>query len=64
MTVRCKPCPMCGKGSTVEVSEEGFNKWRKGELIQNAFPELKSDERELLITGTHSECWDKLFASF
>jgi hypothetical protein len=32
-----------------------------GQLAQNAFPHMSDGEREMLITGTHPECWEKLF---
>jgi hypothetical protein len=44
------------------VDREAFDRWRGGELIQNAFPDMDPGERELLITGTHDACWDKLFS--
>jgi hypothetical protein len=31
-----------------------------GYLIQDAFPDLDLESREQLISGTHSECWDKM----
>ena len=30
-------------------------------LIQHAFPEMPMETRELLISGTHPECWDSLY---
>jgi hypothetical protein len=30
-------------------------------LIQKAMPYLTADEREMFISGTCSDCWDKLF---
>jgi hypothetical protein len=29
-------------------------------LIQVGMPSLTADEREMLITGTHPDCWDSL----
>ena len=34
---------------------------QRGELIQEALPELSADQRELLISGTCPKCWDELF---
>ena len=39
----------------------GFNSWLHGELIQKALPELTKDERELLVSGTCAQCFDKMF---
>ena len=44
------------------VWEIGVVKRAQGEYIQDAFPTLTPGEREQLITGIHSECWDKEFA--
>ena len=58
--VECPRCPVCKEQSTVMVTDEGYMRWAGGELIQNAFPELDVDTRELLISGTHKDCWDAL----
>jgi hypothetical protein len=61
MTITTKPCPLCGKTSTLEdINPMHYQAWQGGMLIQRAFPELNADERELLITGTHPACWDKI----
>lgn len=62
MIVLCRPCPMCADASELEVDEQGALRWRQGELIQKALPELTPDQRELLMTGFHSDCWDKAFS--
>lgn len=54
-------CAICGKGRTVKVSKVGYDRWLKGELIQNALPELSVDDRELLMSGICGECFDKIF---
>lgn len=56
-------CPFCGRGNEVEVNESDYWDWQDGELVQNAFPYLSADEREMLITGICGECWDKMFGS-
>lgn len=61
-TVETMPCAVCHKRSTLEIPEENYYLWRdRGVLIQNAFPDLSPGERELLMTGTHEECWDSDF---
>ena len=59
ITVNTKQCMFCGKTGTVEVPEDGFQKWRDGVLIQDAMPDVSKEVREVLITGTHPECWKK-----
>ena len=59
--VLCPKCMMCGKQETVEVDEGSFNSWKAGELIQFAFPDKDDNFKELLISGTHPECWEKMW---
>jgi len=64
--VQTRPCPECKQVSLVEIPDESVGKYKKWEygdmLIQNAFPEWSVDQRELLVTGTHSQCWTKMFS--
>ena len=55
------PCRMCNEIYAVEVEAVGYQQWRAGELIQNALPTLSAEERELLISKTCDDCWNKLF---
>lgn len=57
------PCLVCGKTTRVMLDYVQFQAWRRGTLIQNAFPEMSKEEREVLITGTHGECWKRMFTS-
>lgn len=59
--VTTQPCTLCKKSSKVLMSESEFARLKQGEHIQKIFPQRSNDERELLITGTHPECWDKMF---
>jgi hypothetical protein len=52
---------MCGKSSIVEVDADGLRMWQAGAHIQRAFPELLPHQRELLLTGTHPACWDRMW---
>jgi len=60
MIVTTKPCIMCNNTGAIEVNEEHYNNWKKGTRIQIAFPELDADQRELLMTGIHAQCWEKI----
>lgn len=55
------PCLVTGKTCSVRVSREAFDRWNRGELIQNAMPELSADEREFLISGYSPEGWRQAF---
>ncbi len=51
-----------GNGTrSVVVPSEGLYRYRQGALIQKAFPEMSSDDREFLMTGISPEKWDRLF---
>lgn len=56
-------CTECGKNSLITVPEKEFTKWRTGTPIQLAFPDMPAQEREMLITGIHPECWKRLFGN-
>lgn len=62
----CPTCPYCGKQPRINLSPEdeaAYHAWepRRGPFIQDALPNLSADERELLLTGTHPECWNAMF---
>lgn len=43
------------------VSRQALDQWLNGALIQIAFPDLSSDDREFLISGITPETWGKTF---
>jgi hypothetical protein len=51
-------CPRCRKMTLVEVNANQYMAWKDGELIQKAMPSLSTSEREMLMTGYCSTCWD------
>lgn len=55
-------CPVTNKEWTLTgLDKDAYDSWRSGELIQNAFPNLDSDQRELLVTGYTQEGWTQTF---
>ena len=44
----------------LDVTQEGLNRWKNGELIQNVFHHSSVDEREFLMTGIIGEEWNEL----
>ena len=55
-------CPQCGQQFSKEFNTTKVNRVMTGELVQNVFPELTSDERELyFISHICPVCWDNLF---
>ena len=51
-----------GRGFAIVTRLDDANRWINGELIQNCFPYLNADQREILKTGIDSESWDEMFA--
>ncbi len=42
------------------ITEEDYKLWKEShQLIQHFFPQLSSDDREFLMTGTTPEEWDE-----
>jgi len=63
-SILCPKCTVCGNQAVLEVSAADYERWLIERLyIQDAFPYLSADQRELLLTGTHPECWDLLFGT-
>lgn len=56
-------CPFCGHANEVAVNEADYWDWQDGALVQDAFPYLTADEREMLISGICPTCWEKTFGS-
>ena len=54
-------CPFCGRENEVEVNHMDYLDWQNGELVQDAFPYLSANEREMLISGCCPRCWSKMF---
>lgn len=61
IVVRTKPCHVCGNYELWSLNRKAVESWQAGEYIQNAFPDMSMEDREVLITGTHPACWNKLF---
>jgi len=63
--IRFQPhdCVVCGRiHEPVVLDAEKYYRWKEdGECIQDVFPEMTKDQREILISGTCPECWDELF---
>ena len=57
-----KRCPVCDAQVMLEVEAAKFRRWQQGELAQMVWPDWTVELREMLISGTHPECWVTLFA--
>ena len=45
----------------IDVTAKQLEAWRRGEVIQDAMPNLTDAEREFLISGATQEEWDNAF---
>ena len=59
-----KNCPFCYENSEILLNADDLAKWRKGYLVQDAFPYLRIDDREMILTGSHTECWDNQLTQY
>lgn len=57
-----KVCVHCHEDVFIGVSKEQYDRWYiKREYVQDVFPHIDYQLRELLISGTHPECWKEMF---
>lgn len=57
--VNTATCFICGKRDKVTIPKEGYLLWIvEGEYLQVALKDLSSEDRELVLTGIHPDCWD------
>lgn len=54
-------CRVTDKQHKIELDREDFIRWQEGEHIQDVWPNMSVDDREMLISGTTPEEWDMLF---
>ena len=55
-------CRRCGKTYELPIEEKDIVNYITGPaLIQDAFPQLTTGERELIKTRICPTCWDKMF---
>lgn len=51
-----------GTSRTIDlpITKEQLDRWKNGELIQVAMPDLTAEQREFIITGTSPKEWESL----
>lgn len=56
-------CVVCNTGFDLVVKAGQYYAWRKGALVQRAFPNLDPQVRELFfLSGICATCWAKHFS--
>lgn len=59
--IETKECFHCKKTGRVEIQTQELFYLNQGMKVQEAVTSLDRDSREMLITGTHPECWIAMF---
>ena len=54
-------CRMCQQHHVIAVAENDFTAWKEGKFVQDAFPYLSKEDRELLVSQTCHRCWYEMF---
>ena len=55
-------CSYCDHGSMdITFQTEDFAKWQDGAYVQDAFPYLSADEREMFLSQCCPDCWEIFF---
>lgn len=50
-------CPSCGRARILVTKTEEWKLWCAGVVGQRAFPTLKADDREAIISGLCKRCY-------
>lgn len=60
-------CTLCGEVTTLMVAEADIDEYLFSDNrrhVQDIFPYLSAEERELLISYTCPKCWKEMFSAF
>lgn len=57
---RAVTCLDCGKDTTIHLTYESWRRWKDGALAQDCFDYLTPAQREILISGMCSVCWNDM----
>lgn len=55
-------CSECGATFVYKINGKDLFDYEKGKHIQDAFPYLDDDARELILSGVCGKCFDKMFS--
>lgn len=65
MEISFVKCFQCDENKAVTTSSEKIENWKMNRrnlpLIQDHFPELSKDERELILSGICGSCFNEMF---
>ena len=57
-----RTCRITGEEFLLEITLQEFTRWQGGENIQDVFPNLSKDHREILQTGYTPAEWKVIFS--
>lgn len=61
-TITTPECIFCNKTTEVEVSaDQAYAIRNRTAPIQDILPEITPEQREVLISGIHPDCWTRNF---
>jgi len=55
-----RECQITGAMNEIIVDSESYTNWKRGMLIQVAFPKMDADDREFIISGWTLPEWEHL----
>lgn len=62
VVITTRACVVCSETTNIAVDAVKAQQWRsKSAHVQEIWPHVSADHRELAITGTHPACWTALF---
>lgn len=57
-----RTCLHCHKDTTFGMTQEQYNLWAvEHNYVQDVFRHVNAQIREIIISGTHPECWNEIF---
>ena len=54
-------CNHCDYEENLSVSECDYIAWHNGKYIQDSFPFITAGQRDLMLSNTCDDCWQKFF---
>ena len=54
-------CNYCEYAENISVHEADYIAWHNGKFAQDCFPYLTAGQRELMISNTCDDCWNRFF---
>lgn len=56
-------CSCCNNSKTFNITRIQYEDWQNNRrLVQDIFPDMDKDMREMFITGICPSCWNKMFS--